>query len=264
MLVDFHREGGDLLTVGEQPGELWSEEQNAVMPQVVEQWLKCRRFCLMTEFCRLRNKLLIIWINGIGQELRRLIFSGKSQLEDKRAVGRVIIAENDEKQLKLMVDECAAKVVGELQKRKVETGENQKLMVEECAAKVVDELQKKMAIETGKIQSLENQIGWTVQGGGQLTASLGTWDRDSGTRTGFETTGDIEGSPRSPRARQVWLKMNGKVKAVELRDESAREMEERVRKKMRVEEGMGLYVVSEGRRLSWEELRDWMMEKWRR
>ena len=72
----------------------------------------------------------------------KMIFSG-SQLEglgNRRAVGRVITAENDEKQLKLMVDECAAKVVGELQKRKVETGENQKLMVEECAAKVVDEL----------------------------------------------------------------------------------------------------------------------------
>ena len=38
---------------------------------------------------------------------------------------------------------------------------------------------------------------------------------------GFKTTGDIEGSPRSPRARQVWLKMDGKVKAVELRYESA-------------------------------------------
>ena len=244
----------DSLRVGEQPGELWFEEQNAVMPQVVEQWLEVPKI--------LPHDRVLQTVKQIADHLdkrdragtEKMVFSGKSQLEDKRAVGRVIIAENDEKQLKLMVDECAAKVVGELQKRKVETGENQKLMVEECAAKVVDELQKKMAIETGKIQSLENQIGWTVQGGGQLTASLGTWDRDSGTRTGFETTGDIEGSPRSPRARQVWLKMNGKVKAVELRYESAREMEERVRKWMRVEEGMGLYVVSEGRRLSWEEL----------
>ena len=48
--------------------------------------------------------------------------------------------------------------------------------------------------------------------------------------------------------------MDGKVKAVELRYESAGEMEEKVRKWMRVEEGMGLYVVSEGRRLSWKEL----------
>ena len=165
-----------------------------------------------------------------------------------------IIAENDEKQLKLMVDECAAKVVNELQKKKVKSGENQKVMVEECAAKVVDELQKTMALDMGKIQSLENQVEWTVQEGGQLMASLGTWDQDSGTRTGFKTTGDIEGSPRSPRARQVWLKMDGKVKAVELRYESAREMEEKVRNWMRVEERMGLYVVSEGRRLSWKEL----------
>ena len=153
-----------------------------------------------------------------------------------------------------MVDECAAKVVGELQKRKVETGENQKLMVEECAAKVVDELQKKMAIETGKIQPLENQVEWTVQGGGQLMASLGMWGQDSGTRMGFKTTGDIEGSPRNPQARQVWLKLDGKVKAVELRHETGKEMEEKVRRWMRVEKGMGLYVICEGRRLSWREL----------
>ena len=50
------------------------------------------------------------------------------------------------------------------------------------------------------------------------------------------------------------MKMDGKVKAVEPRQESARKMEEKVRKWMRVEEGMGLYVVSEGRRLSWREL----------
>ena len=48
-------------------------------------------------------------------------------------------------------------------------------------------------------------------------ASLGMGDQDSGVRMGFKTTGDIEGSPRSPRARQVWLKMDGKVMAVELR-----------------------------------------------
>ena len=191
-----------------------------------------------------------------------MIFSGKSQLEglwnDRRAVGRVITAErklHDEKQLKLMVDECAAKVVGELQKRTItEIGENQKLMVEECAAKVVDELQKKMAIETGKNQPLDDQIEWAVHGGGQLMASLGMWGQDSGTRMGFKTTLDIEGSPRSPRARQVRLKMDGKVKAVELRHETEKEMEEKVRRWMRVEEGMGLYVICEGRRLSWREL----------
>ena len=77
-------------------------------------------------------------------------------------------------------------------------------------------------------------------------ASLGMGDQDSGVRMGFKTTGDIEGSPRSPRARQVWLKMDGKVKAVELRYESAREMEEKV-KWMRVEEGMvSMWSVREG------------------
>ena len=68
-----------------------------------------------------------------------------------------------------------------------------------------------------------------------------------GPRTGFKTTGDIKGSPRSPRARQVWLKMNGKVKAIELRDETEKEMEEKVRRWMMVEEGMGcMSSVREG------------------
>ena len=151
---------------------------------------------------------------------------------DRRAVGRVITAErklHDEKHLKLIVEECAAKVVGELQKRMAtETGENQ-------------------------LVEVDNQIEWAVHGGGQLVASLGTQDQDCGTRTGFKTTGDIKGSPRSPQARQVWLKMDGKVKAVELRDETEKEMEEKVRRWMR-EEGMGLYVICEGRRLSWREL----------
>ena len=230
----------DLLRIGRRSGELWL--QNAGMPLVVEQWLEVPKILPQDRVLETAKQIADHLDRRDRAGIEKMISSGKSQLEDKREVGCVNIAGNDEK-LKLLVDECAAKVVGELQKRKVETGENQKMMVEECAAKVVDELQKKMAIET-KIQSLD-QTGWTVQGGEQLTASLG--DQDKGTRTVLETTGDIEGSPRNPRARQVWLKMNGKVKAVELRDESAREMEERVRKWMRVEEGMGLYVVSEGK-----------------
>ena len=85
-------------------------------------------------------------------------------------------------------------------------------------------------------------------------ASLRTQGQDGGTRTGFETMGDIKGSPRSPQARQVWLKMDGKVKAVELREETEKEMEEKVRRWMRVEKETGLYVICEGRRLSWRAL----------
>ena len=232
----------DVQKVGEQP---------AVMQQMVEQWLEVPKI--------LPQDRILQTAKQIADHLDKRAVAGwkKKQREgcwnDRCAVER-ITAENDEKQLKLMVDECAAKVVNELQKKKVKTGENQKAMVEECAAKVVDELQKTMAFDMGKIQSLENQVEWTVQEGGQLMASLGMGDQDSGVGMGFKTTGDIEGSPRSSRARQVWLKLDGKVKAVELRYESAREMEEKVRKWMRVEEGMGLYVVSEGRRLSWREL----------
>ena len=46
--------------------------------------------------------------------------------------------------------------------------------MEECAAKVVDELQKTMAFDMGKIQSLENQVEWTVQEGGTIDGKLGT------------------------------------------------------------------------------------------
>ena len=90
--------------------------------------------------------------------------------------------------------------------------------------------------------------------GEQLMASLGTQDQDNRARTGLKTTGDIKGSPRSPQARQVWLKMDGKVKVVDLREETEKEMEEKVMRWMRVEKGTGLYVICEGRRLSWREL----------
>ena len=227
--------------MGRRSGEMWLEEQNPDMPLVVEQWLEVPKILPQDRVLDTARQIA----NHLDKRDRRISL-GKSQLECE--VGGLNIVENGEK-MKSLVDECAAKVMSELQKKKVETG-NQKMMVKECAAKVVDELWRKMNIESS-IQLLD-QTGWTVQGGEQLTASFE--DQDKGTGTRLETTVDIEGSPRNPRARQVWLKMNGKVKAVELRDESAREIEERVRRWMRVEGGMGLYVVSEGRRLSWEGL----------
>ena len=238
----FAERAEDLQKVGKQPVESWAEGQNAAVPQMVDQWLEVPKILPQDRVLQTAKQIADhLDKRGTWQELRRWIFSGEGKLQlealwnDRRAVGRVITAEeklHDEKQLKSIIEECAEKVVGELQKRTVtETGENQKSIVEECAAKVVGELQKKMAAETGK-----NQIEWAVRGGGQLMASLGTWDQDRGTRMGFKTTGDIEGSPRSPRARQVWLKMDGKVKAVELRDETEKEMEEKVRE---VDEGEG-------------------------
>ena len=229
------------MRMGRRSGEWWLEEQNTGMPLVVEQWLEVPKVLPQDRVLETARQIA----NHLDKR-DRMVSSGKSQLE--REAGCLNMTENGGK-LKSLVDECTAKVMGELQKKKVEKG-NQKMMVEECATKFVDELLKKMNIET-KVQ-LPDQTGWTVQGGEQLTVSLG--DQDKGTGTRLETIGDIEGSPRNPRARQVWLKMNGKVKAVELRDESAREIEERVRRWMRVEGGMDLYVVSEGRRLSWEGL----------
>ena len=140
----------------------------------------------------------------------------RTQLEgwwnDRRAVGRVITAENDEKQLKLMVDECAAEGGGVSSRRgRSRLGENQKSMVEECAAKVVDELQKKMVIETGKIQLWRTRLKVQCKGGGQLMASLGMWDQDSGIGDGIQDYyGHRKEAHKSPRARQVWLKMDGK------------------------------------------------------
>ena len=230
----------DLMRMGRRPGEWWLEEQNTGMPLVVEQWLEVPKVLPQDRVLETARQIA----NQLDKR-DRMVSSGKSQLECE--AGCLNKMENDGK-LKSLVNECTAKVMDEIQKKKVEKG-NQKMM-EECATKIVDEFLKEMNIET-KVQ-LQDQTGWTVQGGEQLTVSLG--DQDKGTGMRLETIGDIEGSPRNPRARQIWLKMNSKVKAVELRDESAREIEERVRRWMRVERGMDLYVVSEGRRLSWEGL----------
>ena len=48
--------------------------------------------------------------------------------------------------------------------------------------------------------------------------------------------------------------MDGKTKAVDLGEETGEEMEEKVRRWMKAEKGMGLYVICEGRRLSWGDL----------
>ena len=44
--------------------------------------------------------------------------------------------------------------------------------------------------------------------------------------------------------------MDGKIKVVDLGEETGKEMEEKVRRWMKAEEGTGLYVICEGRRLS--------------
>ena len=210
------------------------------MPLMAEQWLEVPKILPQDKVLDTARR-----IANCLDKRDRTVSSEKSQLIYE--AGGLNMSENGGK-LKLLANKCKEKVMDEIQKE-VEKG-NQKMMTEECATKFVDDLLNKMNIDTS-VQLL-NQTGWTVQGGEQLTVSLE--DQDNRTGTALETIGDIEGSPRNPRARQVWLKMNGKVKAVDLTDESAREIEERIRRWMRVKEGMGLYVISEGRRLSWEGL----------
>ena len=81
-----------------------------------------------------------------------------------------------------------------------------------------------------------------------------TQDQDVEGKTRSGTHRNIKGSPQGLQARQVWLKMDGRVKVVDLGDETGKEMEEKVRRWMGVEEGIGLYVICKGRRLSWRDL----------
>ena len=50
------------------------------------------------------------------------------------------------------------------------------------------------------------------------------------------TSQDSDGSPRSSLARQIWLKMEGRSKAVELGEETEKEMEEKVKGWIQVEQ----------------------------
>ena len=49
------------------------------------------------------------------------------------------------------------------------------------------------------------------------------------------TSQDSDGSPRSSLARQIWLKTEGRSKAVELGEETEKEMEEKVMEWMQAE-----------------------------
>ena len=69
-----------------------------------------------------------------------------------------------------------------------------------------------------------------------------------------ESMWNIKGSPQSSQVRQIWLKMARMTKVVDLGEETGEEIEEKVRRWKKVERGTGLYVICEGRRLSWGEL----------
>ena len=62
------------------------------------------------------------------------------------------------------------------------------------------------------------------------------------------------GEKTKPASKANRLKAEGKTRVVELRGETAKEMEESVRGWLGIGEEVGVCVVSEGRRLSWREL----------
>ena len=74
--------------------------------------------------------------------------------------------------------------------------------------------------------------------------------QDIGVEKGPEPKWNIEGSPQSSQVRQICLKMDRKTRVVDLGEATGEEIEEKVRRWMKVEREMGLYVICEGRRLS--------------
>ena len=153
--------------VGEQPSEFLVEEQNALVPQMAEQWLEVPKIIHQDRILQQTAKQIADRLEAkrdlAGAE-KRLTASGKvfadewkAQAEcmrnvrgNRRAVGRVITSVE----------------------RKFHGEEQLKLIVEKCAAKVEGELQKKMVIETGEIDDHCNK--WTVHEGGQLVESWET------------------------------------------------------------------------------------------
>ena len=152
----------DLQKVGEQPVESRVEAQNAVVPQMVEQWLEVPKIMPQDRILQTAKQIADHLDKRDLARAEGKTFSDewKAQMDrrDRCAVGRVITGEE-----KLH-------------------GEKLKSMVEECAAKVVGELQKRMATETGEnqLEEVDNQIEWAVHGGGQLMASLRTQGQDGG------------------------------------------------------------------------------------
>ena len=172
--------------------------------------------------------------------------------------------------------ECVANVEDELQKRireiqmVTEAGEMGKDLHQQTVVEVGGEMDKNQVMENNEsvcgpvlenpFEEVDGQIRWAVHEGEQVMESLRTGNQDIGARTGLGASWDIKGTPQSSQARQVWLKLSGKTEAVDLGEETGEEMEEKVRRWMKAEKGLGLYVICEGRRLSWGDLAEsWEM-----
>ena len=214
----------------------------SLVPQRVEQWLEVPKIIP-------QDKILQ---QSVKQIADRLEAKRDLAVVEKTTSGKVFA------ELKVLTERekiegnqnALRRIAGDQKKLKDE--KQLKPTAEKCAAKVEGELQRKMVIEIGEIDDHCNK--WTVHEGGQLVESWETQDCDVEGKTRSGTHRNIKGSPQGPQARQVWLKMDGRVKVVDLGDETGKEMEEKVRKWMRVEEGISLYVICEGWRLSWKDL----------
>ena len=126
LLHDLRREGGGL-KVGEQPVKSRVEAQNAVVPQMVEQWLEVPKIMPQDTILQTAKQIADhLDKRGLARaEEKTFSDEWKAQMDrrDRCAVGRVITGEEKFHGEKLKVEECAAKVVGEFQKRMAtETG----------------------------------------------------------------------------------------------------------------------------------------------
>ena len=146
---------------------------------------------------------------GVLVDERNSVTNGfKKAVSNRRAVGRVITGVEQkrkfmgEEQLKSLVEKCAAKVEGELQKRNreiqmvTEAGEIGKDRCQRTVVEDGDEMDKIQVMEKNEsvgesalknqLEEVDGQIRWAVHEAGQLMESLrtgnqGHWSQD-GTR----------------------------------------------------------------------------------
>ena len=103
-------------------------------------------------------------------------------------------------------------------------------------------------------RKIESRKGFSGDEAGETARIQESRSQEIGVRKGPEPKWNIERSPQSSQVRQIWLTMDRKTRVVDLGEETGEEMEQKVRRWMRVEREIGLYVICEGKRLSWEEL----------
>ena len=105
--------------------------------------------------------------------------------------------------------------------------------------------------------SFKHSLSGTSQVGEQLTSEincLGFGDILGHPGGDQETSRDTAGSPRNARAKQVWMRWEGRSRAMELEEQTEEVLERRVRRRLNVETEAGLYMTCDGRRLTWREL----------